>query len=102
MDGHHDAAGLVVEAVLGTCVADLFDGLAGDGRDVDVRVGRDLPCYLHKPRAEQGLTGYAAVGVFGHDGVEDGVRDLIGQLVGVALGDRLRREQVLPLLHSLS
>src|SRR3989337_1531700 len=49
VDRRDDAAGLVVEAVLGAGVTHLLDRLAGDPRNVHVAGGRDLP--RHHPEA---------------------------------------------------
>ena len=102
VDGRDDAAGVAVEAVGGVVVADAAHGLARDLGDLDVGVGGDLAGDDDHPGRDQRLAGDAPVGVVGEDGVEDRVRDLVGDLVGVALGHRLRREQVVPLLHGAS
>ena len=73
VDGDQHAAGLVVEAVLGVRVADVLDGLADDGGDVDVRLGGDLAGHDDGAGGQQGLAGDARVRIVLEDGVEDGV-----------------------------
>ena len=102
VDGDHDAAGLVVVAVQRVRVADLADRLAHDLGDVHVGLGGDLAGDEGKAGGDERLAGHAAVRVVLEDRVEDGVGDLVGQLVGMTLGDGLRGEQVVPLLHRAS
>ena len=92
IEGDDHAAGLGVEAVLGTRVADVTDGLAHEPRDVDVRRGRDLARHDDETCRDQRLAGDATVRVVGKDRVENGVRELVGNLVRVPLGNRLRAE----------
>jgi hypothetical protein len=93
VDRDDDAARRGVEAPLGVRVADVGDLLAHEGRDVHVRLGRDLAGDDDEPCGDQRLAGDAPVGVVSEDGVEDGVGDLVGDLVRMALGDRLGREE---------
>jgi hypothetical protein len=94
---HRDerAARLVVEAVLGLRVPDVPHGVADDGLEVDVRVCRDLAEDEDQAGRGRRLAGDPRIGVLADDRIEDRVRDLVAHLFGVALGDRLRREQVL-------
>ncbi len=94
VDGGDDRAGLVVEAVLGARVADALDRLADDAGQVRVGRGRDLAGDEREPGGDHGLAGHAAHRVLGQERVEDRVRDLVRDLVGVALGDRLRGEEM--------
>ena len=87
------AAGLGVEAVLGTVVADLANLSAHQPRDVDVGLGRDLAGDDHEPGGDQRLARDATHRILGQDGVEDCVRDLVGHLVRMAFGDRFGGEQ---------
>ena len=89
------------EAEVGVGVADLADRLAGDLRDVDVGLGRDLAGDDDEAGVDQRLAGDAAVRVVGEDRVEDAVGDLVGDLVGMALGHRLGGEQVLVVAQGL-
>ncbi len=95
VDGHEDAAGLEVEAELGSGVTDVADGLADDARDVDVGLGADLAEDQDRARAECRLTGDPAQGVLGQDAVQNRVTDLVGHLVRMAVGHRLRGEEPL-------
>ena len=95
VDRDDHAAGLAVDAERGVGVADLADRVAGEAREVDVRLGADLAGDDAQTGRDQRLARDAAVRVLGQDRVEDAVADLVRHLVGVALGDRLRRERVL-------
>ena len=92
VDRDDDTAGVAVEAVERVVVADRFDDLAGELRDVDVGVRRDLAGHHAKTGREQRLAGHPPARVLGQDGVEDGIGDLVGHLVGMAFGDGLRGE----------
>jgi hypothetical protein len=92
-DGHRDAAGGAVEALVGRVVTDLEDLLADQPRDVDVGFRGHLAGHVHLAGGDQSLDGDAALGVALEHGVEDGVTDLVGDLVRVSLGDRLGGEQ---------
>jgi hypothetical protein len=87
----------VVEAVARIVVADLTNRLAGDLRDVDVGLGRDLARDDDEAGIHQRLAGDPPFGVLAHDRVEDAVGDLVADLVGVTLGNRLGGEEVLVL-----
>jgi len=93
VDRDDDAAGLGVEAVFGSRVADLGDRLADEARDVDVRLGRDLTRDDDEAGRDQRLAGDAPRGVVREDGVENCIRDLVCDLVGMPLGDGLRGER---------
>ena len=95
LDRDQRAAGLVVEAVVGLRVADVADGLADDLLEVDVGVGRDLAEDDDEAGRRRRLAGDPRVRILADDRVEDRVRDLVAHLVGMALGHRLRGEQVL-------
>ena len=101
VDGGDDRAGLVVEAVLGARVADALDRLADDAGQVGVGRGRDLAGDEGQAGGDHRLAGHPAHGVLGEERVEDRVRDLVRDLVRVALGDRLRGEEMTAVLaHS--
>ena len=95
LDRDQRAAGLVVEAVVGSGIADVADGVADDLLEVDVGVRRDLAEDDHEAGRRRRLAGDAGVRIVADDRVEDGVRDLVAHLVGMAFGDRFGGEQVL-------
>ena len=88
---------VAVVAVVAVVVADPADRLADDLGDVEVDVGRDLAGDHRHAGVDQRLAGDAALGILGHDRVEDSVGDLVADLVGMTLGDGLGREEVLAL-----
>ncbi len=92
VERHHHTARLGVEAVLRARVPDLRDALADETRDVHVRARRDLAGDDDQACRDQRLTGDAALGIVGQDGVEHRVRDLVGDLVGMAFRHRLGAE----------
>ena len=93
LDRGDDAAGPVVEAVIGVRVPDLVHDPAHEARDVDVGVGRDLAGDEDDARRRGRLAGHARVRVLAEALVEHRVGDLVAQLVGVALGDGLAGEE---------
>ncbi len=92
VDGGDDGAGVVVEALDGVVVANLFDRVADQGLEVDVGLSGDLTGDDDEAGAGEGLAGDAAQRIFGETGVEDGIGDLIGDLVGVTFGHGLTGE----------
>jgi hypothetical protein len=94
VDGDDDAAGLAVDAERGVGVADAVDRVAGDARDVDVRLRADLTGDHAQAGGHEGLARHPPVRILREDCVEDAVADRVGHLVRVALGDRLGRERV--------
>ena len=95
LDRDERAARLVVEAVVGTGVADVADRVSDDRLEVDVGMRRDLAQDQHQARRRRRLARHPGIRVVAHDRVEDRVRDLVAHLVGVTLGHRFRGEQVL-------
>ena len=93
VDGGHDGAGAVVEAVGGIGVADALHGAADDSGNVGVVLGGDLTHHRHDAGGGEGLAGHVGRGVGGQDVVQDGVGDLVAYFVGMTLGDGLRGEQ---------
>ena len=63
MHGRQDTARVAVKAELGPVIADSSDGLAGDVRIVDDRLGRNLSGHDHHAGRQQGLAGHARHGV---------------------------------------
>ena len=97
-----DAAGIAVDPVFELGVADLKQGLARDGVEVQVSLGRDFAGDHDQVLAGHGLAGHAAHGIDAQGGVQHGVGDLVTHLVGVPFGHRLGREQVLGRGHKLN
>jgi hypothetical protein len=77
---------VAVEAEVAGVVADVADHLAGDGGEIEHRLGGDLPGQHHKPGGQQRLDRHPRLRVRGQRGVHDRVGDLVGHLVRVALG----------------
>ena len=73
VDAGQDAAGFVVEAVMGAGVADLADRVADDLLEIGVALRGDLAGDEHHAGRGYRLAGDAALGVLGQQGVEDGV-----------------------------
>lgn len=92
-DGHRDAAGSAVEALLGRVVPDVQDLVADEVGDVGVRLRRHLAGHMHQAGGDQRLHGDPGRRVFLEESVEDGVADLVSDLVGVSLGDGFRGEK---------
>ena len=92
VDADQHTAGLRVEPILGSRVADLTDRLPDDARDVHVAVGRDLSGDQDQPGRDRRLACHPGQRVLAEDGVQDGVGDLVGELVRMALGHRFRGE----------
>ena len=95
LDAHERAAGQVVEAVVGTGIADFPDGVPDHGLEVDIGRCADLSEDHHQARGGCGLAGNPRIRIGGDDRVEDRVAHLIAHLVGVTLGHRFGGEQVL-------
>ncbi len=95
VDRDQRPAGSVVEAEASVGVADPAHGVANDGLEVDVGVGRDLADDHHRAGRGGRLTGDSGARVVADDRVEDCVRDLVAHLVRVTLGHRFGGEQVL-------
>ena len=93
VDRRDHRARLAVEAVLGAGVADVFDGVADDGGEVDVRLCGDLAGDHRQTGGNERLAGHASDRILGKHRVENGIRNLVGNLVRVPLGDRLRGKE---------
>ena len=85
MDGTEDAAGVAVKLVFGLGVADILDGIAGDGLQVDVHIAVHLTHDDHLSGGYKTLTSHPGTLVVGEELVEDGIADLVGHLVGMTL-----------------
>jgi hypothetical protein len=73
---------VAVEPPLRMRVADLLDLAPHLGRNVDVRLRRDLARDDHESCRDQRLAGDATAGSSAEHGVEDRVRDLVATLSG--------------------
>ena len=90
VDGGHNGAGAVIEAVGRVGVADALHGLPGNGGDVGVVGGGDLAHDHDHAGGGEGLTGHMGGGIAGQDIVQNGVGNLVAYLVGMPLGNGLR------------
>ena len=95
VDGGQHGAGLVVKAVAGAVVADVFHGLPDDALHIHLGVGGHFAHHHHHAGGGAGLTGHVGAGVLGQDRVQNAVGHLVAQLVGMAFGDAFRRKQSL-------
>ena len=86
VEGDEHPAGVAVEAVGVVVVADRAHRVAGQGGDIDVRRGGDLPRHDDETGGQERLTGHPAGRVALEHGVEHGVGNLVRHFVGVALG----------------
>ena len=86
VDAGDDGAGVAVEAVLRTVVADIADGLSHDGGNVHVALGGDLAHHQHHAGGGAALAGHAGHGILRKDGVQHSVADLVADLIGMTLG----------------
>ena len=93
VDVGDNAAGIAVEAVLGTVVADGADDLAGGAGDVNVAARGDLAHDVDKAGGAGRLARYTRTGILGQDGIEDGIGNLVADFVGMPLGDRFGRKK---------
>ena len=92
VDGGHHGAGVAVKAVFRLIVANAADDLAGDGGNVYIAVGGDLPHNEYHAGGGDGLAGDTGVGVLFQNGVQYAVRNLVTDFVGMSFRDRLRGE----------
>ena len=76
-----------VKAVAGADIADLPDGLPGNGSVVNGSFRGDLAADDAEIRGDHSLAGHAGMGVLRKAGVQNGVGDGVRHLVGVAVGD---------------
>ena len=76
-----------VEAVARIHIADLPDGLPGNGSVVNGSFRGDLAADDAEICGDHGLAGHAGVRILGKAGVQNGVGDGVRHLVGVAVGN---------------
>ena len=93
VDIGNDAAGVAVEAVLGSVVAYIADDAARNLCYVNVALCADLAHDVDKAGGNGRFAGDAAVGVFFEYRVKYRVRDLVADLIGMSLGHRFRCKQ---------
>ena len=116
VNGREHAAGVAVEAVLGTVVADVLEHAASDGLDVHVSLGANFTGHKNDARGGEALasaTHAREVGLLAggrdiagsfkarlglQDGVEHGVGNLVADFVGMALGHALGGEEEVTVL----
>ena len=79
-----------VKAVAGIDIADLPDGLTGNGGVVNGSFRGDLAADDAEIRGDHGLTGHAGMGVLRKAGVQNGVGDGVRYFVRVSVGDTFR------------
>ena len=91
-DGVHDEHLVGVENVVVVDVADVADGLAGDGVEIELGLGRDFAADHHDIALGVGLAGDAAVFVLRQAGVQHVIRNGVANLVRMAFADGLRRK----------
>ena len=80
----------IAEAVAGIHIADLPDGLPGNGGVVNGGLRGDLAADDAEICGDHGLTGHAGMGVLGKAGVQNGVGDGVRYFVRVSVGDTFR------------
>ena len=79
-----------VEAVAGVDIADLPDGLPGNGSVVNGSFRGDLAADDAEIRGDHSLAGHAGMGVLRKAGVQNGVGDGVRYFVRVSVGDTFR------------
>ena len=93
VDVDDNTAGIAVETVLGTVVADVPDHAAGRFRDIHIAAGGDLAHDVDQAGGTGGLAGHTGAGVLRQNGIKDRIRDLVTDLVGMPFGHRFGSEQ---------
>ena len=95
VDVGDNAAGISIEAVLGTGVADVPDHLTGNLGNIHIAGGGDLTHNVNHTGGAGGLTGDTGLGVLGKNGIQNGIRDLVTDLIGMAFCYRFGCKQIL-------
>ncbi len=85
VDGGEDAARVIVELIFGLGVADVLDGTAGHGLQVDVGARTHLAHDDHLSGGGKALDGAVRLVVVGQELVEQRVADLVAHFVGMTL-----------------
>ena len=83
--GGENAARVAVKLVLGLRVANLLDGVAGNGLQVDIHFTAHLAHNHHLSCGDKGLAGHASRRIVGQKLVQYCVANLVGHFVGVTL-----------------
>ncbi|MNV49895.1 hypothetical protein D3C71_1418680 [compost metagenome] len=65
-------------------VADLHDRIPRNGRNIDVRRGRNLAGDQNEPRRDRHLAGDPSVRVLFQYGVQNGIRNLVADFIRVS------------------
>jgi hypothetical protein len=99
-DGVHDEHLVGMEHIVVVRVADATDGFAGDGVEIELRLGGDFTADHHEVGLGVRLASHAAVFVLGQTRVKDGIRNRVADFVRMAFADGLRREDVV-FAHSI-
>ena len=84
--GGQHSAGVAVKAGFQRVVADIADGLAGDGRVVHCGGGGDFTHDQHHAGGSSGFTGYTGHGVLCQNSVQNAVGDLVAHFIGMSFG----------------
>jgi len=85
VNSRYDRAGIAVETVFSPRVADIFYSRSDYLGDIDVHVGRYLPCHDNQSSADQSLAGYPTHRFTSNYRVENTVGDLVREFVWVTL-----------------
>ena len=102
VDGGKDSAGIAVEAICATVIADAVDHIAGDTMHIHICFRGYLPGYHHLTGGDQCLYRHAAARVAGYEFVYKTVAYLVGDLVGMSFGYGLRRKEIILIVHFLN
>ncbi len=92
--GQH-RTGLAVKPVFRAVIADLFDRLARDRRNIHITFGRNFTHNHHHAGGHCGFAGDTRPGIICNDRIEHRVRNLVADFVRMSLGDRLGCKQIL-------
>ena len=94
VNGRQYAARIAVELVLRFGVANMFDGVSGNGLQVDVRIRAHLAHDNHLSCGNESFDGAMRFVVVGQELVYQSIRYLVGHLVGMPFGNRLGRKKI--------
>jgi len=93
LNGHQDVARLVVKALARVVVADALDRVSHNLLVVQHSSRGNLSKHHNHAGLGSSLAGHLGSGIHLQAGIQDRVTDLIADFVGMALTDRLRREE---------
>ena len=97
--GEH-AAAVGIEPVVALGIADIADGVAGDGFHIHADVGTHLTHHHHHTGGAETLAGHLGFGVSGQECIQDGVAYLVRNFVGMSFRHRFRRKEII-LSHNI-